>query len=60
MKWAILIGLLFHCCLAVTQEPADINVEPHYRLLLENNQVRAYSLRSIPMNRLWYACAGVS
>jgi len=48
MKWAILIGLLFHACLALSQEPADISAEPHYRLLLENNQARVYALTLRP------------
>jgi len=44
MKWSILTGLLLCSCLALTQEPAEISTEPHYRLLLENDQVRVYSL----------------
>jgi len=44
MKWAILVGLLFHTCLALPQEPPDISAEQHYRRLLENEQVRVYLL----------------
>ena len=44
MKWAILVGLLFHTCLVVSQEAADISSEPHYRLQFENEQVRVYLL----------------
>jgi len=48
MKWSILTGLLLCSCLALTQEPADISAEPHYRLLLENDQVRVYELTLHP------------
>jgi hypothetical protein len=48
MKRAILVGLLFHTCLALPQDAVEISAEPHYRLLLENDQVRVYALTLHP------------
>lgn len=48
MKWAILIGLLVCCSVAFAQEPVEISAEPHYTLLLENEDVRVYLLTLHP------------
>ena len=40
MKAGILAALLASSCLAFAQQAVDIVKEPHYRLLLENDQVR--------------------
>lgn len=44
MKWSVLTGLLLCSCVVLAQEPAEISAEPHYRLLLENDQLRVYAL----------------
>jgi len=48
MKWAILTALLGCSCLTLAQAPVEISAEPHYRLLLENDQVRVYALTLHP------------
>ncbi len=40
MKWVILFALFVSSCLTRAQEPADLATEPHYHLLLENEQIR--------------------
>jgi hypothetical protein len=47
MKWGILAAF-FCSCLTLAQDPADISAETHYRLLLENDQVRVYALTLRP------------
>jgi len=44
MKLGILPTFLLCSSLALAQEAVDIDAQPHYRLLLQNDQVRVYAL----------------
>jgi hypothetical protein len=44
MKLGILMTFLFCSSLALAQDAVDIAAEPHYRLLLQNDQVRVFAL----------------
>jgi len=48
MKAAVLTTLLLSCSLAFAQDAADLAAEPHYHLLLENEQVRVFALTLHP------------
>jgi len=48
MKFGILAAFLLCNSLAPVQEAVDIAAEPHYRLLLENDQVRVFALTLHP------------
>lgn len=48
MRLGILAALLASCSLALAQQAIDIDAEPHYRLLLENDQVRVFGLTLHP------------
>jgi hypothetical protein len=49
----ILIGLLGWVRPSYAEDPADITSEPHYHLLLQNNQVRVFELRLRPTEKAY-------
>lgn len=40
----MLTAMVACCSLLFAQQPVDIAAEPHYRLLLENDQVRVFGV----------------
>jgi hypothetical protein len=48
MKLILLAGLLLSGSITLAQEAVDLAAEPHYRLLLENDQVRVFALTLHP------------
>jgi hypothetical protein len=48
MRTCILLPVLLGAVFASAQTPADMAAEPHYHLLLENDQVRVFSLTLRP------------
>jgi hypothetical protein len=48
MKLGILATMLLSCCMAFAQQAVDVTEEPHYHLLLENDQVRVFALTLHP------------
>jgi hypothetical protein len=44
MRAPLLLTLALGSCLAAGQTPADLDAEPHYHLLLQNDQVRVFRL----------------
>jgi len=44
MKFGVLLTLLFLCPLMVAQEAVDLDEEPHFHPLLDNDQVKVFAL----------------
>lgn len=44
MRWLVFLGLFLSPLLAAAQSATDMASDPHYRLLLQNDQVRVFSL----------------
>jgi hypothetical protein len=60
MKAGILAALLASSCLAFAQQAVEIANEPHYRLLLENDQYVFPDSHCPPMNLLTFISSTVS
>jgi len=45
MKPLLLLTMLMGCVMAPAQQALDVGLEPHYHLLLENDQVRVFLLK---------------